>query len=149
MKFFLFPIIFAMTPFISFMLGSNSFAVNEVPLPKSVFPPPRSLMPKAAVSPAPVSAASAAPTPAVSAGAPRPSPPVQAVPIQSMGGVVPPTSAMESIFTEEMIHSIRDPFVPPQSLSSKKEAPKTELEQHPLKDFHLNGVIIGAKKCAH
>ena len=47
--------------------------------------------------------------------------------------------------TEELIRTLRDPFVPPISLT-KKEVPKSELELIALKDVKLNGVITGPKK---
>jgi Tfp pilus assembly protein PilP len=83
----------------------------------------------------------------LAAAAPPQNAPLQAVPIQSVvGGAVPPTSAMESIFTEDTIKSLRDPFMVPQMLQAKKELPKSDLEIFALKEFHLNGVITGPNK---
>lgn len=56
------------------------------------------------------------------------------------------TSAVDALLNEDLIRSIRDPFQLPAILLTKKDAPKTDLEIFPLKDFRLNGVITGPKK---
>jgi len=58
----------------------------------------------------------------------------------------PTDSPMESILTEDMIRSLRDPFQVPMIFLSQKEKPRTDLEMFQLSDFRLNGVITGPKK---
>jgi hypothetical protein len=55
-------------------------------------------------------------------------------------------SPIDSILSEEMIKSLRDPFQMPMILLTKKDKPKTDLETFQIKDFKLNGVITGPKK---
>lgn len=55
------------------------------------------------------------------------------------------TSPVDSLLTEEMIHTLRDPFQPPVAVAIL-DHPKAELETFQLKDLRLNGVITGPKK---
>ena len=55
-------------------------------------------------------------------------------------------SPVDALLNEDVIRSLRDPFALPSVLLTKKDAPKTDLEIYPLKDFKLNGVITGPKK---
>jgi len=56
------------------------------------------------------------------------------------------SSPIESILSEDLIRSLRDPFQLPVTVIAQKETPKTDLEVYPIKDFRLNGVITGPKK---
>lgn len=73
-----------------------------------------------------------------------PNAPAKAVPVSANTSTG--DSAVESILNEDLIKALRDPFQPPLNLLAKKEAPKTDLEIFPLKDFKLNGVVTGPKK---
>jgi Tfp pilus assembly protein PilP len=54
-------------------------------------------------------------------------------------------SPVESLLSEDLIRSLRDPFQLPSIMMTRKESPKTDLEVYPLKEFRLNGVISGKK----
>ncbi len=54
-------------------------------------------------------------------------------------------SPVDSLLTEDMIASLRDPFQAP-LVAIQNERQKTELEAFSLKDLKLNGVITGPKK---
>ncbi len=73
--------------------------------------------------------------------------PVAAAPAPVVAAPPPKTeSAVDALLNEDLIRSLRDPFLLPAILLTKKEAPKTDLEIFPLKDFRLNGVVTGPKK---
>lgn len=69
----------------------------------------------------------------------------QAAPAAPVTQVFTSDAPMDTLLTEEVIRSLRDPFAPP-AIVTKKEAPKSELETIALKDFRLNGVITGPRK---
>ncbi len=54
--------------------------------------------------------------------------------------------AMQSLLTEDLIRSLRDPFLVPLVIKKEKEAKKSDLELHPLQKYRLTGVIQGLKK---
>jgi hypothetical protein len=92
------------------------------------------------------------PHPAAAAPAPGglnpslfPFPTGQNVPAAPVSQVFTSDTGVDSLLTEELIRSLRDPFVPPVSLT-RKQAPKSDLELFALKDVRLNGVITGPKK---
>lgn len=68
----------------------------------------------------------------------------QGVPAAPVSQVFSSDAGVESLLTEELIRTLRNPFLPPVELTKKK--PKSELELIALKDFRLNGVITGPRK---
>lgn len=75
-------------------------------------------------------------------------------PSAATGAEVPPApvsevfssdAGMDTLLTEEVIRSLRDPFAPP-AIITKKEQPKSELERVALSELRLNGVITGPRK---
>ena len=56
------------------------------------------------------------------------------------------TSPVDTLLTEDLIRTLRDPFQAPSIFVTKKDKPASDLETFQLKDLKLNGVITGPKK---
>lgn len=70
---------------------------------------------------------------------------VAEIPTETISADSPSADPVDSILTEEMIRTLRDPFRMPKILA-EEESPKTELELFQVKDYRLNGVITGPNK---